>query len=503
MKKIILLLMLAQLSLLAKGYENPDWQEVEKRSQNAVVQVKAQKAEFNWLEPYKSPEQRQVAGSAFFINEHYLLTNFHVVNQAKSIFITIPSLGRKLLDVSIVGVSPESDIALLKLSDESYTTIKKNLNNISYLELGDSDALYPTEPVLALGYPLAQRYLKSTVGVIAGREYREGKSFMHMTAPINHGNSGGPLLNKDGYVVGINSAGVDGAQNVGYIVAINDVKIMLDDLFSVKFYRKPYLGIDYNHVTNEHAQSLKNPVPGGVYINYVQKKSIADQAGICKGDMLYKLSYDENDYDIDNYGDVTVGWRSSDKISLDEMLIRLRRGQPIKLLIYRNGEPIEINCTFDVPPASLYPMRAIYPDYEPDEIDYEMFAGIVVMKLRYNHFNLLKNARFIGKYPEPNDQLKEVLVITRILPGSHAHKVNCFYEGSLLHKVNGKKVKNLTDLRQALMLSAQTNEIAISSKDNHSTVLSLEKVLQDEFRLSRDFMFPITKTVKQLLAVTK
>lgn len=481
-----------------KAAREVDWQEVEKSAQNTVVQVWAQKAEFNWLEPYKAPEQMQVSGSAFFINASGdLLTNFHVIDQAKSIFINIGIFGRRFFEVVPIGVCPESDIALLKLTPESLDMVKTLLVNIPFLPLGNSDILYPTQPVLALGYPLGQRYLKSTVGVIAGREYLDGNSFMHITAPINPGNSGGPLLTTSGEVIGINSAGIPNAQNIGYIVPINDVKIMLEDLYKVKLYRKAYLGLNFNHATDTHSKSLNNPVPGGVYINFVQKNSVADKAGIKVGDMLYGINCSAGNYKIDQYGDVTVNWRSSDKISVSELLIRLHLGEDLELTIYRNGEEKVLPCKFEL--SSLYPIRYIFPDYEKDAVDYEMFGGLVIMQLRENHFKLLHQTPLLKQYTRLDYQDREVLVITRILPGSQMHKVVCFYPGMLIDKINGVKVKNLSQLREALMLSKKSREISVMSKENVSTVVSLDKILQEEPRLSNDFIFPITKTLQNLM----
>ncbi|MBA3954157.1 trypsin-like peptidase domain-containing protein [Candidatus Dependentiae bacterium] len=486
-----------------------EWHTLEKRVQNTVVQVWSQGTTFNWLEPYKAPEQHQGAGTAFFINaEGYLLTNFHVIEGAKSVFIHVPILGQRLLDVTIVGVCPETDVALLKLSDESSSLVKAALGEeIPYLQLGDSDILYPTEPVLALGYPLGQRYLKATDGRIAGREYSNGKSYMHITAPINPGNSGGPLLNNQGLVIGINSAGIPQAQNVGYIVPINDVKIILKDFETKQLVRKPDLGIYVNHATDEHAHSLGNPVPGGVYIHYLQANSIAAQAGVKAGDMWYGIESNGIAYVIDEYGDVKVGWRTSDKVTIDELLMRFPAGTPLKLIVYRKGQKLELDCLFNEPP--VYPIRFIYPDYESEEIDYEMFGGMCVMQLRVNHLvkdrrgnNLLPQTSLLRLFTRLDHQAKKALVITRILPGSQTHKVGCFYAGALLDTVNGQKVTTLQELREALFRSVQTKEIAITTKDTNATVLSLAKVLKEEPLLARDFMFPLTDTIKNIWQLT-
>lgn len=514
-KKIIklnlILLILKNNFLDCANRSNQDWQAVEEKSQNCVIQIFSQLAKFNWLEPYKSPDQQQVTGSGFFINsDGYILTNFHVVDQAiEPIIANIPILGKKRLYLQKVGVCPDLDVALLKLSQESFDTLKKELGTIKYLNLGDSDLLYRTEPVLALGYPLGKRYLKATTGGIAGREYLNGQSFMHMTAAINPGNSGGPLLNLNGEVVGINTAGIPNSQNIGYIVPINDIKIMLDDLYKTSLCRRPELGIVCNHATHEHLRSLSNPVPGGYFINFVLKDSIAAQAGVKPGDMLYEIVYAGHVYPIDEFGDVTVNWRSSDKVSIGELLMRFELGADIGLVIYRNGEKINIQTKFENSP--LYPIRYIYPEFESNEIDYEMFGGLVIMQLRANHIKELRDGNFkalpstsnIKDYTSFESQTKESLVITKILPGSIMHKVECFYPGSIIDKVNGKEVKNLTQLRDALKDSVKTKEISISSKDHYSTVVSLDKLLKDETRLAHFFMFPITQAVKNLYSLTQ
>ena len=389
----------------------------------------------------------------------------------------------------------------MKASDAGCQDITQALGKISYLELGDSDALYPTEPVLALGYPLGQRYLKSTVGVIAGKDYVPrlngedygiGHSFIHITAPINPGNSGGPSLNKDGYVVGINSAGELKAQNVGYIIPINDAKILLKDLYSTKLLRKPVLGIDCNPTTKEHAQLLGNPLPSGVYINDIMENYTADKAQIKAGDVLYEI----NNHKVDEYGDVNVGWRGCQKISLAEFLVRLPLHSNLELVIYRNGERKVIKTTFDEPP--LDPIRYIFSDYEQQAVEYEMFGGLCVMQLRANHFNVLRPNSVLQKYAAFDKANKQVLVITNVLPGSCLDKISCFYEGSLLDTVNGKKVENLSQLREALALSASTGYVSITTKDKISSVVSLDNILQDEERIARDFMFSVSDTVKKL-----
>lgn len=489
------------LSLNINSYSD-NWKDLEANIQDCVVQVVSQIASFNWVEPYKSPEQIQASGTAFFISsDGYLLTNFHVIDQAKSIYINVPSFGRKPFDVEVIGVYPEGDIALMKLKKESYDEIVNNLGFLPYLNLGDSDTLYRTEPVLALGYPLGQRYLKSTVGVVAGRDYIGGISFVHITAPINPGNSGGPLLNRSGEVMGINTAGIPGSQNMCYMIPINEVKNVLEALYNIKLYRRPSIGIMCNHATDEHTEFLKNPVPGGLYVNYVLPGSLAEKAGISKNDMIYEIIWQNQSYSVDEYGDVKVDWRGHDKILLSELINRFSLKDNVTFVVYRNGERLELEFIYDC--QEKEPIRYIYPDYEKEEIDYEIFAGAVFMQLRENHFNLLPESYELKKYKHPVSTNQQVIIITNIFPGSLMHKVQCFYPGMIIESVNNKKINSLSDLRNALIDSAKVGIISIKTRDNFESVISLDKALSQEDLLADNFVYPISKTVKKLIELRK
>ncbi len=472
-----------------------DWSRVEEKTQKAVVQVWNYGIDFNWTTPFAAPKPSGGVGSGFFINETDLLTNYHVVQGHKSLYITMPFIGQRPLQVNVIGVSPEIDVALLRLTEESYNHIIEKCSEVSWLPLGNSDNLFKPESILAVGFPLGFTSSKSTLGNLAGREFLDGSSYMHITSPINPGNSGGPSLNKNGEVIGINSAGIPGASNVGYIIPINHVKILLKDLYNIKFYRKPVLGLRFNPGTKEHASELNNPVPCGAYIYNVEKDSIADKVGIKVGDMLYEIRTANHVYTLDEYGDLKVGW-SSEKISVPELFVRFKLGKKFKLFVYRNGERIEYDCTFDICPK--HSIRRVYPDLEPEEFDYEMFGGACFMQLRYNHFEVLPQNLSLIALANSDNQDKEVIVLTSLLPGSLMHKVKCFYPGCLIKSINNKNLKTLSDLREALRLSSNNGKISITTMDNVSTVLSLEDVLEDEPRIARDFVFSVSSVVKDI-----
>ena len=505
-RTLSLLLIIAWSCTLSEAREF-EWSIAETRVRNAVVQVWTQAASFDWLNPYRSPDKGQGAGSGYFIdNKGYLLTNYHVVAGAKSVYVTIPALGRIPLHVEIVGVCPEVDVALLRVNKESKKRIEQACGSINALELGNSDVVAKAESVLALGYPLGFPSLKITVGCVAGRDFHKGCSILHVTAPISSGNSGGPVIDHLGKVVGMTSGSFLGgqknsAQNYNIIIPSSEVLVILPDLYKGGLVRRLSFGLESNKTTLAHARSLGCPLPTGLYVSYVFKDSLEEKAGIKVGDVLYEVEVHGAKYKLDEFGDVSVPWRTGERISVGELLVRCRAGDPLAVTLYRKGQKHRFTWTFES--SKIKSIRMIYPEYEPQEIDYEIIGGLVIMQLRANHFEiLLKPGSYLKELPllgRPENQVNPALVVTSILPGSLGHLSDCFVPGFILDTVNDKKVTTLQELRDALQLSLKTGEILISTKDHSSTVFDLREVLNDEKKLSQDFIYPITPLVKGLL----
>jgi serine protease Do len=474
------------------------WLDVQKKIKDTVVQVFGHISEFNWLEPYKSPEQNETAGSGFFINANGdIITNYHVIAQANSIELQIPSFGMERFDATIVGVSPERDIALLALTPDAKERIIQRIKNIPFLQLGDSDTILRSQEVLALGYPLGQTRLKSTLGIVSGRERMGNCGYIQITAPINVGNSGGPAIDTNGNVIGINSRGVLEAQNVGYIIPINEVKSALQDLYKVKLLRKPTLGCIFTAATSEMVKYLTNPGDGGWYIAKVFKGTLLDGVGIEEGDMLYEL----NGHRVDMYGDVDVPW-SEDKASIFEFLNRLTVGDKLTMGIFRKGSFKEFSFKFE--PKYLPPVRMIYPEFEPEAIDYESIGGLVVMQLALNHVGmLLSRAPDLVRYGKIDLQHEPTLIITNILQNSQASKARVLRPGELVTEVNGERVQTLADFRKAILINNKSGYITIRTDDNFYSVLSVEKIIRDEDTLAARYFFRKSKLIDELAKTIK
>ncbi len=477
------------------------WRPVQEKIRDTVVQIFAQVYAIDMLEPYKTPSQGTSCGSGFFINEQgYIITNAHVVISAKTVWCQVPSLGKRIIDLEVVGISPERDLALLRLSDEGRELITKELGGIPYLMLGDSDLIRRSDDVLALGYPLGQQACKSTTGVISGYE----QHLIQISAPINPGSSGGPLLNIKGEVVGVNCSGITegGAQNVGYAIPINSLKTILNDLYEVTILRKPYLGVRFNNSTETLTRYLGNPLPGGCYVIEVLKGSSLEKAGVVKGDMIYEI----NGHSVDMYGDMSVPW-SEDKISIIDYPLRLSIGDKINLTVYRKGEKKHFSVIFGM--SELPAIRRIYPGYE--EVDYEAFGGMVVQELNVNHVRMLaEHAPGLIKYSELKYQHEPVLLISHVFPDSQLYRGRNVPLGTTLKEVNGVPVKTLKEYREALKNGAKREYLTLTAADNVTraeenifVVLSMKKAIEEEPRLARDYRYHISETGQEVLRLAK
>lgn len=469
-----------------------EWNKIEAGVQNAVVQVCTESREFNWREPYSQGLQSETRASGFFIDdEGHLLTVTHGVENARVVWIQMPCLGAKILHADVVGICPDRDVALLKLRKDAVDFIRKNLGSIPHLMLGDSDVVNHTDTVLVLGYPLGQNNIKSSTGVISGRESGMGKTFFQITAPVNPGNSGGPLFNTHGQVIGMTIATIAMAQNIGYAVPINEIAMVLDLLYKQKIVYTGSIGLRFNASDDAQALFLGNPVPGGLYINTVFENSACEKAGIQAGDMLYML----NGFRIDGHGSAIAPW-TTDRVSIHDLVARLSDGQCVPLVLFRQGKKMEIEIEFSLEPA--YAVHWRYPSYET--IDYETIGGMVIMQLADNHIREFFNeSPELCEYLKVENKIEPKLIISHVIPGSYAYQNGSIHRGQVITHINGQPVQELSQLRKSAIQSLKDGFFTIKTTDNMFVVLSFDYLLSDEQRLARDFNYSMSPFIQSLL----
>jgi Do/DeqQ family serine protease len=222
-------------------------------------------------------------GSGFIIRpDGYILTNAHVVQNGSKITVTLND-GRKF-DSTVIGTDSWSDIAVLKV----------NADNLPIARMGSSKTLRPGEFVIAIGSPMGFDHTV-TFGIVSavGRSVRavnDHVPFIQTDAAINFGNSGGPLLNLLGDVVGVNTAIQANAQNIGFSIPIDIVKDVVNDLINHRKIQRPYVGIAMQPLDETMTKSLGLPsTTKGVFVSEVYPESPAQIAGLEPGDIIEKV----------------------------------------------------------------------------------------------------------------------------------------------------------------------------------------------------------------------
>ncbi len=486
------------------------WQKVQDQAQYGIVQIMSYAADPHILRPY-AREGNEGRGSGSFIEGGYILSCYHVIENAVSVGIQMPLYcGKRVLPVRVVGVCPEYDMALLELDQKVRTELEKTFGPLPTLKLGDSDKVERSEQLLGLGFPLGAESLKSVTGVVSGYEHvvsRSGIRFhqayaIQVSTPFNPGSSGGPVLNKRGEVVGICMSGNPDAQNVGFIAPINHYKVIQDRLKEGGFVRKPYLGVLFCRAKdNELAQLLGNPVPAGCYLSYVSTVGLAGQAGIQEGDMLYSL----NGFPIDPYGCIALKGRG-DRLFVQDYLASLPLGSDLACVIYRNGVKHEFSIQW-----CLSKEPAIRWRYLPyDEVDYEIVGGLLVQELSLNMIALFDHTSAgnelpavrarLARYKEDAMRQEPVVVVTHVFASSAAYAARSCGVGSLIAEVNGKPVKTLKDVRAALSEQGDKPFVVFKTDEQEPLALPVTTIVQQEAQLAQAFGYQTTPAMAQLIA---
>ncbi|MDR2104554.1 MAG: Do family serine endopeptidase [Deferribacteraceae bacterium] len=274
---------------------------------------------------FGSPNERQYKfdglGTGFIIdNKGLIITNNHVITNADK--ITVKTVDNKEFEATLVGRDSLTDLALLRIDPKGA--------KLTALKLGDSDKIEIGEWAVAIGSPQGLEWTV-TAGIISakGRNLGAGPydSFIQTDASINQGNSGGPLINMNGEVIGVNTMIVANSQGLGFAVPSNVLKNLLPQLMDGRV-RRGWLGITLQNIDENLAKSFGLPDTEGALVADVIKGDPADIAGVKSGDVIKKA---------DNTNIV-------DSRSLTQYVGGKKPGDNIKLTIVRDGKNITVTA---------------------------------------------------------------------------------------------------------------------------------------------------------------
>ena len=274
----------------------------------------------------ETPQQKRESisyGSGFILKNNFIMTNFHVVEDATEVVVSLSD--RREFKAEVIGVDPLSDLAVLKVNGEDLPSV--NIGNSNELKVGDW--------VVAIGSPFSFDF-SVTAGIVSakGRSIQNNNignyvPFLQTDVAINPGNSGGPLFNLDGEVVGINSqiySRSGGYQGLAFAIPINVAVDVAEQIISVGTVSRGYLGVRMSEVDSDLAEALGMKKPYGALINDVEEDGSADEAGLLPGDVIIEFDDKEIKFSSDLphvVGQIKSGTKSNAKVIRDGREITL------------------------------------------------------------------------------------------------------------------------------------------------------------------------------------
>ncbi|ARJ48200.1 Do family serine endopeptidase [Candidatus Pelagibacter sp. RS39] len=377
---------------------------------------------------FGTPQERQSSalGSGFIIDEEgIVVTNNHVIEGAEDIVVQVN--GEKKFNAKVIGADPLSDIAVLKIeSKEKFLPVR----------FGDSDKARIGDWVIAIGNPFG---LGGTVtsGIISARNRSIGLSryedYIQTDASINSGNSGGPLFDMNGDVIGINTAilGRSGNVGIGFSIPSNSAKIVIDQLIEFGETKRGWLGVRIQDVTKEIAEVEKLDEPRGALVASVAPNSPSEKAGVKSGDIILEFN----------------GEKIEQMKELPIIVARTEVGKKVKVKIWRNKKEITKTITL----GRLETSEDFKISEKKEELPKETLIENLKIKVRKLSDQDIKTRNL------PNQT--NGLVITSIeknSPLTGSIEVN-----SIILEAQKKKIRTVQDLNQALKQVLNSNQKTI------------------------------------------
>ena len=375
---VLLLAAVAGSSAQARAADSPTDQELVARELPAVVSISILRAPSpatgttvastaGSAEHSAAPRGRRFLGSGFIIDPSgIIVTNRHVVEDATDILVTLQD--NTLLRATLLAQADQIDVALIKVTPDS---------PLPTVGFGDSDAVRVADRVLAIGNPLGLGG-SVTRGIVSAlnRDIRDTPfdDYIQTDAAINHGNSGGPLLNERGEVIGMNTAifspeANSGSIGLGFAIPSNDVKYVADALRSPAGMRIGTLDFRIQQVTPEIADALSMSKAEGVIVGGTKEGGGASKCGIMAGDIILR------------YGNMQV----KDVRALARAIARTPPGTVVSLRIWRNDEPLVVAATVQEVPHAASSVAALPaaagPGWRLARIDDATRQGVMVTQI--------------------------------------------------------------------------------------------------------------------------
>ncbi len=386
---------------------------------------------FRGIPPTPRYHREKSLGSGFIINkEGYILTNDHVVRDAASIKVKLSN--EKVYDGRVVGGDPKTDIAIVKINAHE---------DLPVAVLGDSDALQVGQWAIAIGNPFGLSRTV-TVGVVSatgrtGMGIETYENFIQTDAAINPGKSGGPLMNINGEVIGINTAIVAAGQGIGFAIPINMAKQIIPQLVKKGVVSRGWLGVSIQDVTEDLAGSFGMKSARGALVSQVIAGSPAAKAGIRQGDVIIGFA----------------GRPVRDAQQLQRMVAETPVGGKVEATIFRSGK--EMNVSVIV--ASQESAEALRP--RPEDVTPSVWLGLTVEELPAR----MRTRGVSG------------VIVTDVDEGSAADDAG-FQSGDVIVAVNRKRISDMSGYLSAMKEAQSKDTVAFLVRRGDASIYFALKI---------------------------
>ena len=377
---------------------------------------------------FGTPQERKSAalGSGFIIDEKgIVVTNNHVIQDAEDIIVRVN--GDEEYKAKVIGADPLSDIAVLQLET------KEKFKPVSF---GDSDKARIGDWVIAIGNPFGLGGTVTT-GIISARNRSIGLSryedYIQTDASINSGNSGGPLFDMNGDVIGINTAilGRNGSIGIGFSIPSNSAKIVIDQLIEFGETKRGWLGVRIQDVTQEIADVEQLDEPRGALVASVAENSPSAKAGIKAGDIILEFN----------------GARINKMKELPAIVAKTKVGKNVKVKVWRNKKELTKNVVLGRLETS--------DDFKVSEKQLEPPKDLIIEDLKITVRELTKKDIKTRKLPNQTSGL----VITQI--GNTSPLLKSIEVNSIILEAQKNKIRSASDLEKIVKEVLKSNQKTI------------------------------------------
>ena len=439
-----------------------DWLAVfgKDRVEAVVVEITLTQQRADWYSPWQPQPPKSPGGSGFIIGEGQILTNAHVVSDARQVLVRNHNTSTPVL-ATVEHIAHDSDLALLRVDSEQFAV------GVKPLRFGGLPSL--RSRVRTYGFPVGGKRISRTEGVVSRVQfwqYVHSGSDAHLAvqtdSAINPGNSGGPVV-QNGRVVGVAFQSSRSLNDVGFFIPTPVVKRFLRDVEDGNYDGYTELGALTTPLRNTAKRGFLGLAKeqSGVVVNHVLQGTSAE-GQLNSGDVILEIE----GHKVENDGTIVYGGH---RVALEQMAEEKLSGEELSLKVLRDGTPLDVSITMQ--PWVRAPFKRHRYDSPPH---YLIFAGLVFMQLERELFNasnaadaphlLYAHAYQSLEEPQLSTADKPPIVLTRILP----HAINIPYRnfaGRIVRQINGQPIRSLKDVSDALDAASSAIQLLLDPGD--------------------------------------